>query len=267
MNYCPEILAALAKTHLLQLHSAGSLRHTLLAEKCASCFEFGAFLFLPTCERICFECLCRNRAYRMTGLGSAKDWFGLTDAEIRRIPIMQSIPGSYRVRNSVRWDSRTCSLVCVKQLKQLALDAHGTPEKVSSFMPEGLDHPISFKDFHTARQFHEAPLEPPGYDLSRTPGKLDWITDKYAGMASIRMPSLSSSGADYGRLCQGCRYIYDPHSLGLLPSDVLAEMVPEGADAPLLARLTRLWSRDGFVDHIRRCYGAGRLLNEWGEDQ
>ncbi|KAM5351107.1 hypothetical protein ACJ41O_003830 [Fusarium nematophilum] len=178
MNYCPEILAALAKTHLLQLHSAGSLRHTLLAEKCASCFEFGAFLFLPTCERICFECLCRNRAYRMTGLGSAKDWFGLTDAEIRRIPIMQSIPGSYRVRNSVRWDSRTCSLVCVKQLKQLALDAHGTPEKVSSFMPEGLDHPISFKDFHTARQFHEAPLEPPGYDLSRTPGKLDWITDK-----------------------------------------------------------------------------------------
>ena len=267
MKYSPTILAALGRTGLLQFHSATLLRQVLLAEQCVSCFEFGAFLFLPTCERVCFECLHQNYALRMTTVTFAIRWFALTNKQIRRIPIMRSIPGSYCVRYEIS-RRRACRLVNIKQLKQLAIDVHGSAENVAKLMPEDSSG-MSFKDFCTLRQFHEASLEPPGCDLSKVPSKENRVNDQYCGMASIRMPSLTSSGPDYGRLCRGCRYIYDQHSFGLLPSSVLSELVPQdtGPHLPLLAILSRLRSRNGFIDHIRQCYGVRQLLHEWGEDQ
>lgn len=203
----------------------------------------------------------------MTTVTFAKRWFALTNNQIRRIPIMHSISGSYCVRYQVLYCRAYC-LVSIKQLKQLAIDVHGSPENVAKLMLEDSSG-MGFKDFHTLRQFHEATVEPPGCNLSKLPSKANRMNDKYGGMASIRMPSLNSSGPDYGRLCRGCRHIYNQHSLGLLPSSVLSELVPPGTgpDRPLLAILTRLRSRNGFIDHIRQCYGVRRLLHDWGEDQ
>ncbi|UPL03643.1 hypothetical protein LCI18_014577 [Fusarium solani-melongenae] len=267
MTHCPTILAALGKTQLLRFHSAALLRQVLLEEQCVSCFEFGAFLFLPTCERVCFECLLQNYAFWLTTVTFAKRWFALTDNQLQRIPIMQSIPGSYCVRYRVKYH-RSFRLVSIKQLLQLAIDVHGSAENVAKLKPEP-GHRISPKDLYTLRQFHEAPLQPPGCDLSKPPSMPNRVNDKYPGMASIRMPTLTSSGLDYGRLCRGCRYIYDQHSVGSLPASVLQGLVPRGTGPtrPLLAILTRLRSRRGFIDHISQCYGARRLLQNWEEEQ
>lgn len=267
MTHCPTILAALGKTQLLRFHSAALLRQVLLEEICASCFEFGAFLFLPTCERICFECLLQNYAFRLTTVAFAKRWFALTDDQLQRIPIMRSIPGYYCVRYSVKY-RRSFRLVSIKQLLQLAIDVHGSAENVAKLKPE-TGEGISPDGLCTLRQFHEAPLQPPGCDLSKLPSKPNRVNDRYPGMASIRMPALTSSGLDYGRLCRGCRYIYDQHSVGSLPDSVLQQLVPQGTGPtrPLLAILTRLRSRRGFVDHISECYGVRRLLQNWEEEQ
>lgn len=95
MEHAPETLTALGKTRLLRYHAAPLLRQTLRTDKCASCFDFGGFLFLLTCERICFDCLRENRAFRMTTPTIAKQCFGLTENQLKRIPVLYSIPGSY----------------------------------------------------------------------------------------------------------------------------------------------------------------------------
>lgn len=63
MEHCPTLLTALGQTRLLSFHSGPSILQTLRSDQCASCSYFGGFIFLPTCERICFECLRENVAF------------------------------------------------------------------------------------------------------------------------------------------------------------------------------------------------------------
>ncbi|KAF4997519.1 hypothetical protein FDECE_12049 [Fusarium decemcellulare] len=160
-------------------------------------------------------------------------------------------------------------LVSVKQAKQLAIEVHGSAENVASLMPTAFSPTMPEREFWTFKQFHEAPLEPPACDLSRKPGKSNIVEDGYGGMASIRMPSLSGTSADRGRLCKGCHFVDKLQSKGALPTAVLRRLVPEGVDPrhPLLALITRLHSREGFLEHIKTCYGAYQLLAEWGEQR
>ncbi|KAL6410151.1 hypothetical protein AUP68_06563 [Ilyonectria robusta] len=266
MIHSPAILGALGATRLLQIHSAALLRHVLLEGQCVSCFEFGAFLFLPTCERVCFDCLHENLALHMTTVTFAKRWFALTDDQIGRIPILHSIPGSYCVMWQVT-HRQIHRLVSIKQLKQLAIDVHGSPENVAKLMPKDSSG-MEYNEFHTLRRFHEAPLEPPGCDLSRLPPDENYVRDKYCGMASIRMPVLTSSGPDYGRLCLGCKYEESGHFLGSRPFSAVGDPLPPNMDPArlLLATLTRLRAKSGFIDHIRECSGIRRMLHYWGDD-
>ncbi|KAI1771100.1 hypothetical protein F4818DRAFT_221714 [Hypoxylon cercidicola] len=264
MKHAPKILTALGKTGLLVHHSSSLLRQTLRSEKCVSCFDFGAFLFLPTCERVCFECLHQNHAFRMTTPAIAKRCFHLTHSQLKRIPIMHSIPGTYSVRFHVSC-SPSCRLVSVKQAKQLAIEVHGSIEHLA---PRTRSGKMPSREFWVFKHFHDAPLEPLGCDMSRLPEKSNITEDKFASMASIRIPYLAEAGADYGRLCRGCQVTYDHYWEGLLPTSVLSELAPPGVGPhrPLLAILARLRSRDRFLEHIRHCYGVNRLLADWRED-
>src|SRR6478609_55847 len=60
VEHAPEALVALGQTHLLSYHPATLVYSTLRQSRCVSCFAFGGFLLLPTCERVCFECLYEN---------------------------------------------------------------------------------------------------------------------------------------------------------------------------------------------------------------
>lgn len=120
------------------------------------------------------------------------------------------------------------------------------------------------KDAAIFRHFHEAPLDPPGCDLSRLPRKAEVVEDDFGGMASIRFPSLSDAGTDKGVLCQGCLVTYSHYMQGVLPQSTLSELVPVdvGPYRPLLALLTRLWSAEGFAEHAHQCYGVRRILGQ-----
>ncbi|KAM5346588.1 hypothetical protein ACJ41O_009593 [Fusarium nematophilum] len=263
LGHAPEALTALGKTRLLGYHPAALLRDTLRQDKCVSCLSFGGFLFLPTCERVCFECLYENQALRMTTPTLAKQCFGLTDSDLERIPVMQSIPGTFGLRFQFS-RKKVCRLVSVKQAKQLALQVHGSAAKLAELR---LKHCVGKTTAMTARNlgmfkhFHEAPLEPPGCDMSRLPRKAQVVEDDFGGMASIRFPYLGDAGVEHGHLCQGCRVTYGHYVQGALPATTMSELVPSGVGAyrPLLALLTRLWTRNGFLEHVSQCYGARRL--------
>lgn len=265
MEYCPKVLAALGKTRLLQHHSAALVRQVLSEQKCVSCFEFGGFLFLPTCERICHDCLDKNYAFHLTDVSFAKKWFSLTSTQLQRIPIMRSIPGRYQLRPEAKSEHRQpLQLVSVKQLLQLAIDVHGSPEDVVKLMPTRSSD-IDDDDFKILEEFHKAPLQPPGCDLSKLPFDYQ-LHDKYPGMAAIRMSSLTSSGLEYGSECQGCDYLLRKKFLGILPRLVQEEFVPRDIvpEEVFRAMASRLRPGTEFIEHLRECCGVGWMFREGG---
>ncbi|KAK2616686.1 hypothetical protein QQS21_000298 [Conoideocrella luteorostrata] len=265
MRHAPALLSALGQTRLIGLHSSQLILHTLRSDQCVSCFEFGGFIFLPTCERICFTCLHENIAFWMISRPVAKKCFCLTEKQLKAVPIMHSIPGSYSVGTPPASRSRVYRLVSVKQAKQMAIELHGSPEQVASLSLIGASNGKDLSERLKFQRFREISLEPPGLDLSRLPSKENFGSDGFAGVASMRLPHLSDSGLDAGRLCYGCRVVYDDCVRGELPASVLSELVPSGISAyrPLKAMSTRLYSRGGFLEHVEHCYGAQRLLYSW----
>ncbi|CEI60980.1 hypothetical protein FVEN_g2380 [Fusarium venenatum] len=261
VQHAPETLATLGQTHLLGHHPATLLHSTLRQSKCVSCFAFGGFLFLPTCERVCFECLYENQALRMTSPAMAKQCFGLTGDDLGRIPIMHSIPGTFGLRFQFV-HKQVEHLVSVKQAKKLALGIHGSAEELAKLRPTYRPGTVSMKDAAIFRHFHEASLDSPGCDLSRLPRKAEVVEDDFGGMASIRFPYLSDTGAEKGVLCKGCLVTYSHYMQGILPQPAFSQIVPAdvGPYRPLLALLTRLWSPEGFRKHVHECYGARRIL-------
>ncbi|RBR05895.1 uncharacterized protein FIESC28_11259 [Fusarium coffeatum] len=261
VEHAPEALVALGQTHLLSYHPATLIYSTLRQSRCVSCFAFGGFLLLPTCERVCFECLYENQSLRMTSPAMAKQCFGLTDQDLERIPVMHSVPGTFGLRFQFA-HKQVEHLVSVKQAKKLALEVHGSAENLAKLRPTYRPGRVSMKDAAVFKHFHEASLDPPGCDLSRLPRKAEVVEDDFGGMASIRFPYLSDSGTEKGVLCQGCVVTYSHYVQGMLPQHTLSQLVPAdvGPYRPLLALLTRLWSQEGFREHVHECYGVRRLL-------
>ncbi|TGJ85299.1 hypothetical protein E0Z10_g3475 [Xylaria hypoxylon] len=250
-------LNTLGLTDIIKYHTASALYSVLLSQKCASCFEFGGFLFLPTCERICFACLLHNQAYWMLPTSMALECFSLTFAELRTLPILEAIPGSYFV-GSQQTQRLSLPLVSVKQAKQLANKVHGSARMTAIKYVES--KPIVRYTMY--QRFHHVSLDPPGCDLSRVRLKALPEDDNFCGTATIRFPYVKAGQADNGRLCRGCEYI--SRNFDSLPDHIKAQTVPPGIDKgiPLRAMTTRLRSRRGFIDHISSCYGVKRLLTE-----
>ncbi|KAI0439498.1 hypothetical protein F4803DRAFT_44829 [Xylaria telfairii] len=257
-THAREELNTMGLTGIIKHHTASALHRALLSQKCASCFEFGGFLFLPTCERICFVCLMHNQAYWMLSIWQARECFSLTEEKLRTLPVLQAIPGSYFVGSQ---QTQRCSipLVSVKQAKQLANEVHGSARMTAIKYVESKP----FARSTVYQRFHHAPLDPPGCDLSRVRLKAPPEDDDYCGMAAIRFPYVRAGHADVGRLCRGCEYI--SRNFDSLPDAVKVQAVPPGVDkkTPLCAISTRLRSRRGFIQHISSCYGVERLLAEW----
>jgi hypothetical protein len=90
--------------------------------------------------------------------------------------------------------------------------------------------------------------------------------DKFFGMASIPFPSLSKSGKiEDGLWCQGCEVIFRRYRSMRLPRDILAAVVPGNCGEPLRVLLgfeRRARSKESFLDHIKRCYGARQSVPE-----
>ncbi|CAK7230061.1 hypothetical protein SCUCBS95973_007446 [Sporothrix curviconia] len=270
-QHIPDVLVALGRTRMLHCHSVACLQDALRASppRCASCLvSFGGFLFLPTCERVCFDCLCENRALRMTTPALARECFRLSASQLAAgVPVLHTIPGSY----SVRWHKhhpKVHKLVSVRQAKAHAAVVHGSAQAVAALLPATKPASWSLRKYYLLQSFHEAPLGPAGRDLTLLPEQDNTAPDGFGGVASIRMPYVGKAGkADRGRCCNGCRILEKLDADGGLPENVKTRLVPPGVPAskPLKALGTRLYTEGKFVQHIRECYGVTRLLSLWDD--
>ena len=258
VTVAPQALVALARVGLIGLHSLNELHSALRTERCATCIEYGAFLFLPTCERCCWECLRRNPLLRVFSLSEAKRYFGLSERQVQQLPTLHVLPGKYGISGDPAPEN--CTLVSVKAARDLGLVVHGPAEKLAQAMERRCK---SVKLLVTGRYFQGGSAVAQDQDLLLLPSQGNVPPDDLFGVASIPFPSLSKSGRiEDGLWCRGCEATLRRYDSLRLPQDVLAAVVPSDCDPQrVLLGLERwAWSKESFLNHVKHCYGAQQLV-------
>lgn len=255
MNHASPALAALSQTKLIHLHSASDLRTALRTEGCATCPEYGVYLFLPTCERCCWECLRQNPMRRVISPTAAGRDFALSPKMVKQLPFMFSIPGTYRISRMPT--QRSVKLCSMSAAKKLAMSIYGSTENLTQVVM--CKNPKRSRDRYLQTVLSDRPC----VDLLTVPDQGGIGTDRYFGMATIPFPSLTAPDVvEHGLWCKGCEWTYERYRFQQLSAQVVANMVPTDFDPDriLLGMARRARSRIGLLAHVRRCYGAQQLL-------
>jgi len=229
----------------------------LLLADCQTCDEYGPFLHLPTCTRCCFRCLREHSRLWMLPISKAKACFELTDSQLKRLPIMRSIPGSYSVSYQIS-RKRPLRLLCVGPAKQLALLENGDFEaRLESKYHNRL---VSQKDYYKYKSFMAELDDVPRSSMSNIGN------DEYCGMASIPFPHLTAEHAiDEGYWCLGCELTSQTwRDDGLTPAE-LSRLNPittlRRRDYQLRELAQRARSSAGLLEHLPHCI-RGRNVEE-----
>ena len=82
----------------------------------------------------------------------------------------------------------------------------------------------------------------------------------------MRLPIVTGSDAEYGRLCLGCVRTDNLAADGTLPVEVIATFATSDTDEDARRRIRvnamRMWTEDEFPIHVQTCYGATLLRQE-----
>lgn len=258
LEHAPEALRALVQTELISLHSAAQLQATLRTERCQSCLEFGAYLFLPTCVRCCWECLSHNPALRVISSRDAEKSFGLSRKYMRLLPTTRTIMGQYGVSGNRL--EHTHKLVSASMARELAISAHGSAEKLAKILPAK----NSQKWVKEARFLQGRPFARDGDGRSAAPDQGDTLADGFFGVASLPFPSLRETDIiENGLWCRGCdRQLtrFETRRLSFHTIVGTEPQIPAAEHVPMLTGLARrAWSRVQFLEHVKDCYGANNL--------
>jgi hypothetical protein len=72
-----------------------TLFEKLCAPTCEECGDFGGYLYLITCKRVCFLCFTHEKAYLPLSSRAACREFGLKSGIVETLPHMLVVPGTY----------------------------------------------------------------------------------------------------------------------------------------------------------------------------
>ena len=260
VRVAPQTLVALVRVGLAASHSVDELHRTLHMEKCAICPEYGPFLFLPSCQRSCWECLRQNPSFRLLRPSHARTYFGLGNQAVRRLPILRVIPGKYDI--SSKPAPGDCKLVSVKAARALGLAAHHSAERLREVM----NVRCRLESQRVTGAYLQSELSlPKDRDFLFLPGQGNVPPDSFFGMACVPFPSISNSGlVEDGIWCRGCELTVRHFNSLRLPQHVLTKIVPANCEPNrvLVGLERRAWSKESFLNHVKECYGAQKMISE-----
>ncbi|KAF5697249.1 hypothetical protein FMUND_15481 [Fusarium mundagurra] len=220
-------LVNIARTGLGRHVTIGEIHLALTSSKCGFCEEYGPFLFLPTCTRVCHECLCTTPRTAMIGTEEILPYytrFGMYKGHGNRSHLLKSLAKSsmavIRVRNHLHPDQM------VKGIRAVWVD-------------------------DLFWYCEELGIETT--DAMRFLFDNEWL--QYRTAASINFPYLNTATGELekGRSCRGCQEAFEEQSM--------QAMVPRGTGRIYAGAAARdnCYSHEGFEKHFETCEHAQRV--------
>ncbi|KAF2276421.1 uncharacterized protein EI97DRAFT_39340 [Westerdykella ornata] len=206
--HAPKVLRAASCIGTGRWISCDTLYEKLCTANCEECGDFGGYLYILTCKRVCFLCISQNKKYLPLRRSHAIRKFGLNRQIVDTLRCMRSLPGTYSP------NERRCSERIVLVDRESACRAGTTLHGSFSAMEQYVSDTSAAKleEFNKRIQDDISQKAAVG---SKTPRRRRPQTeDPFDGlsgnplrfMAIVRVPWLNkvSSEAEWGFHCIGC---------------------------------------------------------------
>ncbi|KAI8623514.1 hypothetical protein F5Y19DRAFT_458129 [Xylariaceae sp. FL1651] len=112
-----DMYCALLRTQTAANISLSDFYHMLCIKACAFCGMFAKFVFLPTWNRCCFNCLHLAPEVKMRRLEDVQQDFGLSNAQVERLTKFRIPPGT-RLPRLVTEKTRTTLAPCLTLVRE-----------------------------------------------------------------------------------------------------------------------------------------------------
>ncbi|POR35733.1 F-box domain-containing protein [Tolypocladium paradoxum] len=181
-----------------------SLCQKLHTPRCERCGDFGSYLYLLTCKRVCFLCMSQDQLFLPLSPNRARRKFGLEYGDLKTLPRMRAIRGIYSP-NSKRVATR-CILVDHESALRAGVARHGSLTAMNEYVAGK-----EAQKLHAYNATVVAAQQSGSCKRRRRPAVLDPF-DGHSGnpfrfVAISRVPSVSraSGKVEWGFYCVGCR--------------------------------------------------------------
>lgn len=228
LAHAPASVRGSLNINTARFFSCLDLYEKLSTAECDSCGDFGGYMYLITCRRVCFLCFTEKIGYLPVSRKDASRKFGLGSEQLASLPCMKSFPGRYSPRG-IKCRQRE-TLFDYSAARQAGIAVHGTigsmEEHVSEMASKRLD---AYNTKLSLRRTNGTNLRRP-----RSEDSFDGRnSNPKRFMGIIRAPffSVQTVFSDWGFHCVACK---DHHYC-----------------RPLHWR--RKYTVDSFQDHIREC--------------
>lgn len=206
LQYAPNALRG-----ILAIGTSPWITCQLLYEKlctcyCEDCGNFGVYLYLLTCKRVCYFCISHHNNYLPLSRIQACHKFGLEDTDIEMLPRMELIPGNYSPR--MRGVSPMEELFDYELCQRAGIALHGTLEAMETHvttldrekLQASLDRLVALDRQGKGSSFtglYFPPKQPYGY------------MEKLRFAAVVQVPWLDkwTRVVEFGFHCTGCKEI------------------------------------------------------------
>ena len=130
VTHAPASLRASLSLQTAKYTSCRQLYKALCSEFYTTCPEFGAYLYVPTCVRVCYLCFTTKLRYKAITSGEARARW-VMNAEVSKDTIQfLSLPGKYQIHHGSSRRRRLC-LVDPRSVAEAADAFYGSYEKVA----------------------------------------------------------------------------------------------------------------------------------------
>lgn len=203
IKHAPNALRAVLSIGTGSYTTCLDLWATLTTSACTDCGDFGGFIYLPTCQRICFLCNFDKKKYFPLTPHEVGRRFGITLAAANDLPKMRSVPGEY---SSTQRTYRTrVTLVDREVAHQAGLAHHGSEDAIEDHVKtnqERLWAKYNTRKVRDAVNGGNTKVRRPTY--IEPPDRRQDNARRF--MAIIRAPFINKASmtAEEGRHCRGC---------------------------------------------------------------
>lgn len=94
-RHAPNALRGILRIETSWWITCLTLYEKLCTKGCEVCGDFGGYLYLLTCKRVCFRCFTQDDSYLPLSPGLACRKFGLNSQTVKTLPHMKVVPGKY----------------------------------------------------------------------------------------------------------------------------------------------------------------------------
>lgn len=199
-RYFPIAIRAILSIHTGRWITCETLYTKLCTAECEECGDFGGYLYLLTCKRVCFICLAHQQAYMPLSPIYASRKFGLDRQLVNSLPLMKVLPGIY-APNAKKTTAKV--LVDYQACLDAGIERHGSAPAMERFVSE--------MEAQRVEAYHSRQASSPRSTSRTRPPRLVDPPDANTGnphrfVAVVRAPWLKKDlrEVEWGVYCSGC---------------------------------------------------------------